>query len=392
MLKKDEVNSIYTFLVLGGYDTVRLTADPNDLSAVLDPRILTLDAGPPPDSILSCFFLFSVLLSHSRLGNPSAANFTDFTISNSDYAIPLYSFGFINFLASNMIDTSLNGRNIALGYGGVLYDSTAPPDYQFLLRKRAAFLLDLADDGVTVNLVPLNPSAPIPDEVNRYAHAMCHSTYFPAPGRAVLFGGVENTTLGTGLWTLDLTDGTWRLENAQGTPPSNRVSTAIACTATGVYVFGGNPCIGDACQPLAPDLYYYDFGTPPSFSLLFSPSSSLFSHQATSTWEMPANVGGPKPLARGSHSMTTLSGNRILVYGGIGWLAGNPVVLSDAVVYYAEDNRWEYLCSDGSPYVGPRHSHSVAVVEYILLSLSLSPPSSSSSAAFWQFSWTAMKQ
>ncbi|EFJ44314.1 kelch repeat protein [Volvox carteri f. nagariensis] len=115
--------------------------------------------------------------------------------------------------------------------------------------------------------------------------------------KIVLFGGEHDprVPISSELYAYSFTDGTWRVLDAIGEPPSPRVAHSAAAIGNTLYIFGGRSGL-DMGEGASNDLYAFDL--------------------ETSTWSQ-LQPKGDLPPKRSYHTMTAV-GTKLYVFGGCG--------------------------------------------------------------------------
>ncbi|GIL88835.1 hypothetical protein Vretifemale_16766 [Volvox reticuliferus] len=147
--------------------------------------------------------------------------------------------------------------------------------------------------------------------------------------RILLFGGEHDprVPVGSELYEYSFADGTWRVVDAKGEPPTPRVAHASAANGNTLYVFGGRSGLAMG-EGASNDLYLFNADT--------------------STWAR-LDAQGAIPPKRSYHTMTAVD-NKLYVFGG----CGEQGRLNDLYEYDITTNTWRQLATPSADAVPGR--------------------------------------
>lgn len=160
-----------------------------------------------------------------------------------------------------------------------------------------------------------------------------HSLSFIGDNKLILFGGFDGNNYLNDTWEYDISTHTWTEYNTIGIKPIARSDHSIAYVGNGkLIMYGGRYLSGEGKYYYLQDTWEYDI--------------------STHTW-MEYNEEGNNPFSRASHSISYISDDRLILFGGYVEDVGNT---SDAWEYDLSNHAWLPKDTDNSPSRRVKHT------------------------------------
>eukprot|EP00301_Raphidiophrys_heterophryoidea_P019950 c475_g1_i1.p1 GENE.c475_g1_i1~~c475_g1_i1.p1 ORF type:complete len:1386 (+),score=319.13 c475_g1_i1:290-4159(+) len=165
-----------------------------------------------------------------------------------------------------------------------------------------------------------------------------HASLVKDNNTLVVFGGFNGVESRNDVYTADLATSTWQKAQVTGNGPSPRHGHAVAFSAgRNFLLFGGVDCQGETCT------FFND----------------MFSLSATTLAWSPVNISGIPPSPRASHSLTTITPTKHIVFGGI---SAEFTSHNDLYTYDEVNGLWT-LEDVGGVAPEPRFGHTAALYD-----------------------------